>query len=74
MKIKDGLFIFVAAVLLILFAAQIFSNLKASDLDMDTKVLSRQEIPQEEDITGILARVEGAGLKPQEAKYYEVIE
>ena len=76
MKAKDVLFIFLTVVLIALFMAEIFSNLPVSDPGKPAGIRPQQDSAsnvQVEDITGILTRLEEAGLKPVEAKYYKVI-
>ena len=67
---KDRLFIFIAAVLLMMFAIEIFSNLTGG------KSIDRppaEALLKGENIDEILARLQKAGLQPQEAKYYKII-
>lgn len=69
MKIKDSLFIFLTVVLMILFAASILENISISRPAVD-KIPAVQF--QQKSASEILARLEEAGLKPREAKYYKV--
>jgi len=69
-KPKDRLFIFLSIVLMILFAASVLENISSFVIRRS----SFEEPVQTENIGGILTRLEEAGLRPREAKYYEVIE
>ena len=66
---KDRVFIFIAIALIVLFAASILENvsmLPRPNLARHTEIQSRQ--------VKDLIRLEQAGLEPQEAKYYRVID
>lgn len=73
MKTKDRLFIFLAAVLIILFAVEIFLNLSRPNLDDFLRLnLVHQADRTKQDTDKILIRLEQAGLEPKEAEYYMV--
>jgi len=67
MKTKDGLFIFLSIVLMILFAASVLENASSSVVRRP----SFEEPVQTENMSETLTRLEDAGLRPREAKYYE---
>lgn len=66
---KDRIFIFLTVVLLILFAARIFSNIEGQ-IEQEEDGLG---IQPEEDISGVLTMLDEAGLEPREAEYYKII-
>lgn len=67
---KDKLFIFLTATLLLLFAASILGNIFFSTkfIPSEIKALKEYKDPSSD----ILTRLEKAGLEPREASYYQV--
>jgi len=74
---KDRLFIFVSAVLIVLFAAVLLENANlffhSSGRD-NIEQPSQLQTETDKRTDKILSRLEEAGLKPQEARYYKVID
>jgi len=76
---KDRLFIFLAAVLIILFAVSVLESISffSTSLEEDQSTLLFEQAPKGrvENITNeILTHLEKAGLEPKEAEYYKIIE
>ncbi|NQT75450.1 MAG: hypothetical protein HQ566_02885 [Candidatus Omnitrophica bacterium] len=72
MKTSDRLFIFVAAVLVFLFAFTVFQNTSKVYPPPRIKNVNLPKVPEPKaEIPEILTRLEEAGLEPREARYYE---
>ncbi len=72
MKSVDRLFIFVAAVLVFLFALTVFQNTSKVYTLVNDKSVNLPKGPEPKaEIPEILTRLEEAGLEPREASYYE---
>ena len=72
---KDKFFIFVSAVLIVLFAVSVLENMSfvSTSFEEDAgKLIVRAGPP--ESVESTLTRLEEAGLEPREAKYFKVID
>lgn len=67
---KDKLFIFIIIVLLALFAVSILENIPQGRGHLSVPYPERPE----DKTLAILTTLEQAGLKPQEANYYQVMD
>ena len=70
MKLKDNIFIFLTAVLLILFTLKIGEDIRPSLVARPSEDLPKVDIG----VGQRIRELEAIGIVPREAKYYEVID